>query len=249
MWTARAQQRRRPDAKEGHWEPERKERVSTWRSRSAYSARWQERYKRPMWTARAQQWRRLDAKEGHREPWAQRARLDLNNRPARWQERYKRPMGTARAQRQRRSDVKEGIENRQRTTSASRDTSYVWTARAQRRRGPTPKRALITMSASRASRLVRPPCAMARAVRTSYVDGESKAVAAAWRQRRASRTANAKSSSRLEQSPRTMARAVETSNVDGENTATAAVRRQKGHREPSAHNERVSTWLIALHDS
>jgi len=40
---------------------------------------------------------------------AQRARLDLYDRPAPWRERrHKRPMWTARAQRRRRSDAKEG---------------------------------------------------------------------------------------------------------------------------------------------
>jgi hypothetical protein len=140
---------------------------------------------------------------------AQRAHLDVDDRPARWQERNKRPMWTARAQRRRRSDAEEEHRvlraHNERVMSASRLVRSpcpiaravkrpMWTTRAHGGGGgPTPKKGIEYLErTTSASRLVRSPCTMARAAeQTSYVDGESTAAAAVRRQRRASSTISA----------------------------------------------------------
>jgi hypothetical protein len=180
-------------------------------------------------------------------------------------------MWTARAQRWRGPTPKKGIENLQRTTSAKSGSRLkrsrlahaqwrqrykrpLWTARAPQRRrldsGLTPKKGIENHERTTiASRLVRSPCTMARSVQTSYGDGEGSATAAVRRQRRASRTTSAQRE-RLDLTDRharwrdRYKRPMWTARAQRWRRSDA----KEGHREPSAHNERVSTRTIALHD-
>ena len=101
--------------------------------------------------------------------------------------------------------------------------------------GPTPKKGIEHRERTkRASRLERSPCQMARAVQTSYVDGESRQSGGGPTPKKGiEHRERTKGASRLERSPCTMARAAaQTSYVDGESTQRRRSDAKEGHRVP-----------------